>query len=182
MNFDESAVINSPKVHSTPNAGKDDKNMKISITDETNMTEDSGVQLTPTSTKGNSKIDNDMMSILLNQFDKMNCKFDAKFDAQNNKFNELNKRFDSNEEKFDNKFEKLRNDFEVMNNKFDEQSVKLIQQLDERISAVSYTHLQRLVPFIDDFGLIRVRGRLTNSAVTRNRFPILLPKHHHLVG
>ena len=42
--------------------------------------------------------------------------------------------------------------------------------------------IQRLVPFIDDFGLIRVRGRLTNSAVTRNRFPILLPKHHHLVG
>ena len=42
--------------------------------------------------------------------------------------------------------------------------------------------IQRLVPFIDDFGLIRVRGRLTNSMVTRNHFPVLLPKHHHLVG
>ena len=42
--------------------------------------------------------------------------------------------------------------------------------------------IQRLVPFIDDFGLIRIRGRLTNSTVVRNRFPVLLPKHHHLVG
>ena len=42
--------------------------------------------------------------------------------------------------------------------------------------------IQRLVPFIDDFGIIRVRGRLTNSTVARNRFLVLLPKHHHLVG
>ena len=89
--------MNSLEVHSTPNVGQD-KIVELNVTDQSNVTEDSGVQLTPTSTKGNSKIENDMMSILLNQFDKMNCKFDAKFDAQNNKFNELNKRFDSSDE------------------------------------------------------------------------------------
>ena len=47
-NFKQSVVMSSLEVHSTPNVGQDDKTMNISVTDETNMTEDSGVQLTPT--------------------------------------------------------------------------------------------------------------------------------------
>ena len=31
INFDESAVINSPEVHSTPNVGKDDKDINLSL-------------------------------------------------------------------------------------------------------------------------------------------------------
>ena len=61
-NFNESAVMSSFEVHSTPNVGQDDKTMNVSGTNETDSTEDSGVQLTPTSTKCNSKFDNEMMS------------------------------------------------------------------------------------------------------------------------
>ena len=61
--FNESAVMSSLEVHSTPNVGQDDKTMSKSSTDETNITEDSGIQLTPTSTKCN-KLDDDIMSIL----------------------------------------------------------------------------------------------------------------------
>ena len=37
VEFDESAVMSSFEVHSIPNVGQDDKNMNISITDETNI-------------------------------------------------------------------------------------------------------------------------------------------------
>ena len=95
IDFNESAVMNSPEVHSTPNVGQDDKNMNTSVTDEKDITEDSGVQLTPTSTKCN-KFDNDVMSFLLNQFKEL---------KEHNK--EIKSRFDSNDKKFDNKFDKL---------------------------------------------------------------------------
>ena len=47
--FDESAVMSSLEVHSTPNVGQDDKTTNISNTNETGSTEDSGIQVTPVS-------------------------------------------------------------------------------------------------------------------------------------
>ena len=44
--FNESAVMSNLGVHSTPNVGQD-KIVEVSVTDETDITEDSGVQLTP---------------------------------------------------------------------------------------------------------------------------------------
>ena len=43
--FDESAVMSSLEVHSTPNVGQDDKTTNISNTNESNSTDDSGIQL-----------------------------------------------------------------------------------------------------------------------------------------
>ena len=45
-NFDESAVMNNIEVHSTPNVSQDNK-IKINVTSETNITDDSGIQTTP---------------------------------------------------------------------------------------------------------------------------------------
>lgn len=43
--------------------------------------------------------------------------------------------------------------------------------------------IQRLNPFIDSNGLIRVGGRLTNTSLPYDtRHPILLPKRHHVVN
>ena len=56
----ELAVISGLGVHSTLNVGQDDKTINVSVTDKTDITEDSGVQLTPTSTKCSSKFDNDI--------------------------------------------------------------------------------------------------------------------------
>ena len=83
-NCNESNRMSDFEIHSTPNVSRENKIKNNS--DETNITEDSGVQVTPTSTKC-SKSDNDM-SFLQQQFRE-----------QNNKFNELKKRFDN---KFDN--------------------------------------------------------------------------------
>ena len=89
---------------------------------------------TPTSVKCN-RFDDDMMSILLNQFDRMNCKsdeqkseikeikssFDEKFKEQNTKFDtlsgDINNRFNEQNKKFDDKLNEI--------------NVKLIQQLDK---------------------------------------------------
>ena len=84
--------MHSIEVHSTPNMIQDNK-IKINVTDETNITEDSGVQSTPTSTKCH-ELDNDMMSVILNQLEKMNSNFNNKFDVQNSKFDEQNIKFD----------------------------------------------------------------------------------------
>ena len=75
------------------------------------VTEDSGVQLTPTSTKCNNKLDNDMMSILLSQFDKMNCKFDeqnSKFDKLSSDVSEVKSSFEEQNNNFDTKFDELK--------------------------------------------------------------------------
>ena len=42
IDFNESAVMSGLEVHSTPNVGQD-KIVELSVTDETNVTEDSGV-------------------------------------------------------------------------------------------------------------------------------------------
>ena len=76
IDFNETDIRNSLETHSTPNVGQDEKDRNINITDETMVTEDSGVQLTPTSTKC-SKFDNDIMSFLQQQFNVINCHFDA---------------------------------------------------------------------------------------------------------
>ena len=75
-NFNESAVMSGLEVHLSPNVGQD-KIVKLSVTDETKMTEGSGVQLTPTSTKCSSKFDNDITSFLQQQFNVINCRFDV---------------------------------------------------------------------------------------------------------
>jgi hypothetical protein len=41
--------------------------------------------------------------------------------------------------------------------------------------------VQRLAPFLDDRGIVRIKGRLTNVSCSSRPCPILLPKHHHLV-
>ena len=42
--FDESAVMSSLVVHSTPNVGQDDKITNVTRTNESNNTDDSGIQ------------------------------------------------------------------------------------------------------------------------------------------
>ncbi|XP_054259469.1 uncharacterized protein LOC128984197 [Macrosteles quadrilineatus] len=45
------------------------------------------------------------------------------------------------------------------------------------------TRLQRLSPFIDSFGLLRVGGRLSQTSLPEDaRHPIILPKKHHVVN
>ncbi|XP_054279797.1 uncharacterized protein LOC128997957 [Macrosteles quadrilineatus] len=45
------------------------------------------------------------------------------------------------------------------------------------------TRLQRLSPFIDSFGLLRVGGRLSRTSLPEDaRHPIILPKKHHVVN
>ena len=87
--------------------GQDNKIVEISVTDETNIIEDSGVQLTPTSTKCNSQFNNDVMNMLItiskdmneqkNKFDKLSSdvsEVKSSFDIQNSKFDVINSRFD----------------------------------------------------------------------------------------
>ena len=50
-NFDDSSM-SSFEIHSTPSVSKD--KTELNTSDQSNVTEDSGVQLTPTSTKCNS--------------------------------------------------------------------------------------------------------------------------------
>jgi len=55
---------------------------------------------------------------------------------------------------------------------------KEIQQVKQRKSILSSVKL--LTPFIDDFGILRVGGRLRNSFFSyQQRHPVLLPKNHH---
>ena len=54
-NFNESAVMSSFEIHSTPNVGQDNKDRNINITDEINITNDSGIQLTPKLDSKNKK-------------------------------------------------------------------------------------------------------------------------------
>ena len=46
INFNESAVMSNLGVHSTPNVGQD-RIVELNLTDQTSVTEDSGVQLIP---------------------------------------------------------------------------------------------------------------------------------------
>ena len=69
VEMSESAGVGEPGVHSTPV----NRSKEFSLTES--AIDDSGTLSTPTSTKCN-KLDNDMMSVLLNEFDKMNCKYD----------------------------------------------------------------------------------------------------------
>ena len=62
-NFDESNIMSNFEVNSAPSVSQD-KIVELNITDQSNVTGDSGVQLTPTSTKCNNKLDDDIMSIL----------------------------------------------------------------------------------------------------------------------
>ena len=49
--LDESAVMSSLEVHSTPNVGQDDKITNVIKTNESNNTDDSGIQTTPKSNR-----------------------------------------------------------------------------------------------------------------------------------
>ena len=106
--------MNDFEIHSTPNMSRENKIKNNS--DETNITEDSGVQITPTSTKC-SKSDNDIMSFLQQQFNVIN----VNMREQNNKFNELNNRLDNNEKKFETKFDVMSID---KNKRFDTNDAK----------------------------------------------------------
>ena len=75
-----------------------------------------------------------MMSILLSQFDKMNCKLDK----LSSDVSKVKSSLEEQNNKFDAKFDEQKNCFD---DKLNEMNAKLIQQLDERINAVSYTHL-----------------------------------------
>ena len=74
------------EVHSTPNVGQDNKIDELNITNEVNVTNDSGIQITPISTNKNNQSDNsDVMRYLCG----MNAMLCVKFDEQNVKFHEL---------------------------------------------------------------------------------------------
>ena len=83
----ESADVGEPGVHSTPVNGFKEPSLT-----ESAIVDDSSVQSTPTSTKYNSKFDNDVMNFLQKQFNVMNSRFDVndtKMNEQNSKFDEL---------------------------------------------------------------------------------------------
>ena len=143
---DESAVMSSPEIHSTPNVGQDDKNRNINNTNEKDNTEDSGIQATPTSTKYN-KVNDDLMSIMLNQlekmnnklFEKMNNKLDSRFDEIETKFNVMNSRFDNNDiklNKFDAKFDSLKFDIDEVKTKCENSCNELKQDIERIVESV----------------------------------------------
>ena len=67
-NLDESAIMNSLEVHSTPNVGQDNK-IELNVTDEINITDDSGIQITPKSNRENNKSNDDEVSFTDNNTD-----------------------------------------------------------------------------------------------------------------
>ena len=124
-NCDESNIMSNFEIHSTPSASQE--KIEVNVTDTSNVTEDSGVQLTPTSTKYSNKVENDMMSVIINQLEKMNSNFNSKFDGQNSRFdnndiklNEIKSEFNS---KFDTKFEEQSRQFNEL--KIDINEVKI---------------------------------------------------------
>ena len=112
--FNESAVMSGLGVHSTPNVGQDNKIDELSVTDETNVTDDSGVQLTPTSTKCNSQFNNYIMSILRTiskDINEQKSDSDVKFNKINSQFDKLSS--DVSELKEHNK--EVKSDFDKIN-------------------------------------------------------------------
>ena len=59
--------------HSTPSASQD--KTELNLIDQSNVTEDSGVQITPISTKCNSQFNNDVMNMLQLILEQQNIKF-----------------------------------------------------------------------------------------------------------
>ena len=55
--------MNSLEVHSTPNVGQDDKIMNVTKTNESNNTDDSGIQTTPKSNRENKNNNNEVSFI-----------------------------------------------------------------------------------------------------------------------
>ena len=105
---------------------------EVSLTDSAVM-DDSGVQLTPTSTKYNSKFDNDVMSFLQKQFSELkeqNIKFERRFDNNDDCLRTM-----SNEMKQQNVHMNKRL------NEIDEHCSTIIKQIQDGVNAVSYTHL-----------------------------------------
>ena len=125
----ESAVMSGFGVHSTPKVGQDNK------LDESNVIDDSGIQITPISINKNNQSDNsDVMRYLCG----MNAMLCVKFDEQNVKFHELKSeiheqkikcesRFNEIKSNFDEKFDKINNRFDTNENNFNES--KLINVL-----------------------------------------------------
>ena len=99
------------EIHSTPSASQE--KAEINLSDQSNVTEDSGVQLTPTSTKYNAQFNSDVMSmlqLLLEQNKEM------KSDT-NIKYNEL---LEQNKERKSDSDAKFNMQNSIINNKFDE--------------------------------------------------------------
>ena len=94
-NFDDSNMSNF-EIHSTPSASKD--KTELNMSDQSNVTEDSGVQITPTSTKCN-RSDNDIMSSILSQLERMSSDMNKRFDTNDAKFDVLTKSLCSIESK-----------------------------------------------------------------------------------
>ena len=120
----ETAVGGNIIVHSTPIVAQ----AQLSETDV-----DSGVQLTPVSTKKNKQSEEtDIMSVMLSQFERMNSNFETKFNVMNS---DINSRFDDNDKRFDNNeiiLNKMKSDFnyklDQLTNDFNEQKIKCEQQ------------------------------------------------------
>ena len=107
----ESAGMGEPGVHSTPVNRSEDPSLT-----ESAIVDDSSMQSTPTSTKRSSKLDNDVMSFLLKQFNELK---EQNKEVENN----LNNKFD--EMKSDNlKFNKVKSYFDINDLKFDRQNAK----------------------------------------------------------
>ena len=131
IDFNESDINNSLEKHSTPNVDQDEKDRKTNITDETMVTVDSGVQLTPTSTKCNSQFDNDVMSFLQKQFQVINSRFDVSDINMNEQKSHFNAKFDEmniQNVKFEISMNKLLNEMEECFNTIKEQVVESVEK------------------------------------------------------
>ena len=152
-NCNESNSMSDFEIHSTPNVSRENKIKNNS--DETNITEDSGVQLTPTSTKC-SKSDNDIMSFLQQQFNVINCRFDSneitlkemksdfncKLEVQNNKFDVQNHNFND-------KFDELKNNIQEINKHFENTNEIIKNSLNklEQSIELSLIHICKNIKF-----------------------------------
>ena len=148
--FDESAVINSPEVHSTPNVEKDDKNVNMNVTSETNITDDSGIQITPKLSRESKTNDNEVSftdnkteSKVMKDIEYQSTPIQNKQTVDNNdvmnmlqlileqqsmKFNEQNK--------FDTKFDELKVDINNVKNKRVSQCNELKRDMEKVVESV----------------------------------------------
>ena len=121
----ESADMGEPGVHSTPV----NRFSEPSLT-ESAISEDSNTHSTPTSTKCNSKFDNDVMSFLLKQFNEMKEQNNEMKSNFNEKLKEQNNETKSN---FNEKLKEQKNEiksnfnekYDKMNSRFDEVITKM---------------------------------------------------------
>ena len=64
IEMSESAVMSGLEAYSTPNVGQDNKTSEFNVTSKINVTDDSGIQITPKLIKESNQPENNMMKYL----------------------------------------------------------------------------------------------------------------------